>query len=131
MTWGVAVVGGFGSAAIVARTGAGGEGCGIDPTISTGASTIVRSGIAWGMRCGGMLATVICCFGRGLLTVYTNAPVAAKPAVHTSVVTAKMVAFVMSPTKATLAPNVSEAELLQVHESDELGARDIQRRAHG
>jgi hypothetical protein len=43
-----------------------------------------------------MLATVIVCFGSGLVTVYTNAPVAAKPAAHTNVVMAKMVAFVMT-----------------------------------
>ena len=93
--------GGFGFAAAASvRAGAGGEGCGIDPTISTGASTIVPCGGMCGRRCGGMLATVICCFGRGLLTVYTNAPVAAKPAVHTSVVTAKMVAFVMTPSQS-------------------------------
>lgn len=63
------------------------------------------------MRSGGMLATVICCFGRGLLTVYTNAPVAAKPAVHTNVVTAKMVAFVMTSTQSNARAREKQGKL--------------------
>lgn len=78
----------------------GGEAWGISPMISTVGSTTVRSFCACGMRggdaAGGDATAEV---GSGFVTVYTNAPVAAKPALQINVVIVMMVARVMHPIK--------------------------------
>ena len=94
---------GVGALAVVVLTTRGftGDACGISVTTSSAGSPTLRC-CSWGIRGGEGAGEVVTAeVGSGFVTVYTKAPVAAKPALQINVVIVMMVARVMHVVKAS------------------------------